>query len=131
MTVEIKHLTLVAAFTSLLWAPYVLNRLMVGKGVLFEVGYPSNQTVLSPWADRLKRAHVNAIENLAVFAALVLAANAAGVHTQGTALASQVYLWARVAHAVAYTFAIPWVRTLAFTAGWGCQVVIAWAVLAG
>jgi uncharacterized MAPEG superfamily protein len=41
-----------------------------------------------------------------------------------------VYFWARVVHVLAYTFAIPWVRTLAFTVGFICQAAIAWQILA-
>ncbi len=130
MTPELMNLTLTAAFTGCLWVPYILNRLAVGNGVLHEIGYPDSPTTLSPWADRLKRAHHNAIENLAVFATLVLTAQALGVHTEATALAATAYFWARVAHALSYTFAIPWVRTLAFSAGWACQMAFAWAIFA-
>ena len=131
MTPEITNLALVTALTGTLWVPYVLNRIAVGKGVLHEVGYPEEATKLSPWADRLKRAHGNAVENLVVFAPLVLAAHALGVHTGVTLLAATAYLWARVAHALSYTFAIPWVRTLAFSAGRVCQAAFAWAILGG
>jgi uncharacterized MAPEG superfamily protein len=41
-----------------------------------------------------------------------------------------VYFWARLVHVFAYTFAVPWVRTLAFTAGFIAQAVIAWQILA-
>jgi uncharacterized MAPEG superfamily protein len=75
------------------------------------------------------KAHVNAVENLVVFAALVLAAVAAGVSTPVIASASVVYFWARVVHALAYTFGIPWVRTLAFTVGFLAQAAIAWQLL--
>jgi uncharacterized MAPEG superfamily protein len=129
MTTELTYLAWVTTFTALLWIPYILNRITVGKGVLHEVGYPDEATVLSPWAERLKRAHVNAVENLVVFAPLVLIANGAGVRTSATALAALIYLCARVAHAVSYVFAIPWVRTIAFTVGWGCQMVFAWALV--
>lgn len=128
MTTELTNLAWVSALTGLLWVPYILNRLAVGKGVLHDVGYPSEATKLSPWAERLKRAHDNAVENFAVFAPLVLVAHAAGVHTQATGLAAAVYLWARVAHAASYTFAVPWVRTIAFTVGWVCQMAFARAV---
>jgi uncharacterized MAPEG superfamily protein len=130
MTPELMNLALTATFTGCLWVPYILNRLVVGHGLLHEVGYPDSQTMLSPWADRLKRAHHNAIENLVVFATLVLTAHALGVHTEATALAAAAYLWARVAHALSFTFAIPWVRTLAFSTGWACQMAFAWAILA-
>ena len=78
----------------------------------------------------MKAAHYNAIENLAVFAALVLVANAVGAKSEATAMACIVYFWARVAHLLAYTFAIPWVRTLAFAAGFACQVTLACRILA-
>ena len=129
MNVEIYYLAAVCGFTAILWMPYILNRLVSGQGLLHEVGYPAQDTVLSPWAARLKKAHENAVQNLAVFAPLVLAAQVAGVSTGATILAASVYLWARIAHAVAYTFAIPWLRTIAFTAGFGCQATYALALL--
>jgi uncharacterized MAPEG superfamily protein len=59
-----------------------------------------------------------------VFAALVLIADAANVSNGITVLACQLYFWARLVHFLSYTFAIPWVRTLAFVAGFGCQLAL-------
>lgn len=129
MTTELLNLTWVATFTALLWVAYIINRLAVGKGVLHEVGYPDEPTRMSPWAERLMRAHANAVENLVVFATLVLIAHVAGARSEATSLAATIYLWTRVAHAVSYTFAIPWVRTISFTVGWGCQMAFAWTIL--
>jgi uncharacterized MAPEG superfamily protein len=70
------------------------------------------------------------VENLVVFATLVLLANALGISNAAIATSAMVYFWARVAHAAAYTFAIPWVRTLAFTAAFLAQACIAWHILA-
>jgi uncharacterized MAPEG superfamily protein len=123
------NLVYVTAFTSILWVPYILNRVTVGRGVWWEMGYPDKPTVLSPWAQRLKKAHLNAIENLAVFAPLVLVAHAVGVSTPATVAAAVVFLWARITHAVSYVFAIPVLRTLAFNVGWGCVAVFAWILL--
>ena len=128
MTVELKYLVFVATFTALMWIPYILNTIMV-RGLLDAVGYPENPKPLAPWATRMKAAHYNAIENLAVFAALVLVAHAVGVKGEATALACVIYFWARVVHYLAYTFAIPWVRTLAFTVGFGCQLTLAYRIL--
>ena len=75
-------------------------------------------------------AHANAVENLVVFAALVLAAHAAGVSNGATALACAFYFWARIVHLVAHTLRVPWVRTLAFAVGFGSQVTLAWQLLA-
>jgi len=130
MNTELFYLALVTALTGLLWVPYILNRIAVG-GLLEGVGYPENPTPQSPWAQRLMKAHANAVENLVVFAALVLVAQAAGVAGAAIAGACVVYFWARVVHAIAYTFAIPWVRTLAFAVGFVAQAVIAWQLLVG
>lgn len=128
MTSELMSLTAVTVVTAFLWIPYTLNMIAI-RGLKDAVGYPQDPKPLSGWAAKMKAAHSNAIENLAVFATLVLIANAAGVSTEATVLACEVYFWARVVHVLAYTFAVPWVRTLAFATGFGCQVVIALALL--
>ncbi len=123
MTRELASLTWVTALTAILWIPYILN--MIGaRGIVDAVGYPENPAPMSAWAQRLKAAHYNAVENLVVFASLVLTLNAVGISTTVTVLAAQTYFWARVVHAVAYAFAVPWVRTLAFAVGFGCQVAL-------
>lgn len=128
MTPELKYLACVSLFTALLWVPYILNTIAV-RGVMDAVGYPEHPKPLAPWAQRMKAAHYNAVENLVVFAALVLVAHAVGVSNEITVMASAVYFWARVVHFAAYTFRIPWVRTLAFVAGFACQFAIGWQIL--
>ncbi len=128
MTPELFYLTLVTALTGLLWVPYILDRLAV-RGLTDAVGYPVNPKPQSPWAQRLMKAHDNAVENLVVFATLVLVAHVLGIIDAVIAGACMWYFWARVVHAIAYTFAVPWVRTLAFTVGFFAQAVIAWQIL--
>jgi uncharacterized MAPEG superfamily protein len=128
MKSELFYLALVTALTGVLWIPYILDRLMV-RGLTDAVGYPENPKPQSPWAQRLMKAHTNAVENLVVFAPLVLLAQALGVASAAIATAAAVYFWARVVHALAYTFAIPWVRTLAFAVGFFAQATIAWQLL--
>ena len=128
MPTELKYLTWVTVMTALLWVPYILNEIVV-RGLVDAVGYPPNPKPLAPWAQRMKAAHYNAVENLVVFAALVLIAFVAGVRTPAIAGSAAVYFWARAVHAAAYTFAIPWVRTLAFVVGVGCQLCVAWHIL--
>lgn len=123
MTSELMSLIWVTALTAILWMPYTLNTIAV-RGLMDAVGYPADPKPLAGWAQKMKAAHANAVENLVVFAALVLIANAAGVSNETTVLACTIYLWSRVVHLLAYTFAIPWVRTLSFVAGFACQVAI-------
>lgn len=129
MTTELSSLVIISTFTALLWAPYVTDRMLVA-GIDATVGYPAEPAPLSPWAKRLRAAHANAVENLVVFAALVLAAQALNVHTPLTALAATLFLWSRVAHAVTYTLGIKWLRTVAFVGGFAAQMMLAGQLLA-
>ena len=129
MKTELFYLTCVAVLTGLLWVPYILDRIAV-RGLIGAVGYPADPKPQSAWAQRLMKAHANAVENLVVFATLVLVAHALGVSNSIVAGASVVYFWARAVHVLAYAFAIPWVRTLAFAVGFFAQAAIAWQILA-
>jgi len=129
MKPELLYLVCVTLLTALMWMPYILDRMTV-RGILDTVGYPDSPKPQSAWAKRMMSAHSNAVENLVIFAALVLAANAAGVSNSTTVLACAVYFWARVVHFLAYTFALPWIRTLAFVFGFLAQITLAWQILA-
>lgn len=128
MTSELMSLSWVIALQLVMWLPYILNTIAV-RGLMDAVGYPAEPKPLADWAERLKKAHYNSVENLVVFAALVLTAHAAGITTDTTVLACQIYFWARVAHMLLYTFGVPFGRTLAFAAGWICQIALLLEVL--
>ena len=123
MTSELLSLTWVTALTALMWIPYILNTIAV-RGITDAVGYPVDPAPLSDWAAKMKAAHANAVENLVIFAALVLIAHAAGISNATTVLACQLYFWARLVHFLSYTFAVPWVRTIAFVAAFACQFAL-------
>jgi uncharacterized MAPEG superfamily protein len=125
---ELLYLVCVTLLTALMWIPYILDRMAV-RGLGDTVGYPDSPKPQSAWAKRMMAAHDNAVENLVVFAALVLAANAAGVSNNATVLACAVYFWARVAHLIVYSLGLPVFRTLAFTVGFLAQAVLALAIL--
>ena len=129
MKTELLYLVWTTVLTGLLWIPYIVDRGMV-RGVQDAMGYPENPKPQSAWAQRLQKAHYNAVENLVLFAALVLTANAIGLADPAIGTAAVVYFWARVVHAAVYTFGIPWVRTLSWTVGWLALAVIAWKILA-
>jgi uncharacterized MAPEG superfamily protein len=69
---------------------------------------------LTGWAGRAQRAHRNMIENLVLFAALVLIAAAAGKANAMTAMGAMIFFWARAAYAVIYLAGIAWLRTAAW-----------------
>ena len=128
MKPELTYLVWVTILTAVMWVPYVFDRIGTW-GLTDTVGYPDSPRPQSAWARRMKAAHANAVENLAVFATLVLVANVVGVGNAATAFAAALYFWARVVHFIAYTFALPWVRTLGFTGGFIAQAIFAWQLI--
>lgn len=124
MKSELISLAWVSTFTALLWVPYVLDRIRAG-GLQNTVGYPADPISLAPWARRLRAAHQNAVENLVVFAALLLTAEVAGLGGPALAFAAALFLWSRVLHAIVYTLGVPWIRTVAFAGGFVAQMIIA------
>lgn len=128
MKTELVYLTLVTLLTGLMWVPYVLNRIAI-LGLAQAAAYPTNPKPQAGWAVRLMKAHSNAVENLVIFAPLVLVANAAGISNAATATACVVYFWARLSHAVVYTFAIPWARTVTFAIGVVANITLAIQIL--
>ena len=128
MTSEMMSLSWVLALQLVMWIPYTLNVIAV-RGLMGAVGYSDDPKPMAGWADRMKAAHYNSVENLVAFVALILVANAAGITTDTTVLACEVYFWARLAHLLFYTFAVPFGRTLAFAVSWVCQVAILLEIL--
>ena len=128
MTKELTWLTLTIILTGLLWVPYVIDRIKV-RGLMGSLANPSrNDKPQSPWAQRLYFAHTNAVDNLVIFAPLVLILDAQGYSTPGTVIACAAYFWARLAHAIVYAMGIPVVRTLAFSVGFVAQAALVLAV---
>ena len=123
MTSELSSLVWVVALTAIMWVPYILNAIMV-RGLIDAVGYPADPKPLAPWATRMKAAHLNAVENLVVFATLVLVLHVAGISNATTVLMCEIYFWARLLHFIVYTAGIPWLRTLSFFVGWLCCIVL-------
>lgn len=129
MTRELFWLTLTVILTGLLWVPYMLNRIMV-RGLTGVMANPTrNDRPQAEWANRMMFAHDNAVENLIVFAPLVIILNLADVSNSTTVLACAIYFWSRVVHLVVYTMGLPIFRTLAFFVGFIAQAVLAIAIL--
>jgi uncharacterized MAPEG superfamily protein len=128
MSRELFWLTATVVLTGLLWIPYILDRAMV-RGLIAAMGNPSPQDKpQSPWAMRLYFAHTNAVENLVIFAPLVMILDSLNISTRTTVLACAVYFWARLAHAIVYAIGVPVLRTLAFTVGFIAQAVLVLAI---
>jgi uncharacterized MAPEG superfamily protein len=114
MTPELVYLLWSVALT-------VVLAVIAVSGATLEVGVPrlagnrENMPEMPGWAGRAARAHGNLLENLVLFAILVLVARAMNVSNGMTILGAQLFFWGRVAHAALYLAGIPWLRTGAWT----------------
>lgn len=126
---DLLYTTLAAAFTGLIWVPIIINRLAeMGPWKALKNPQPDVRPH-ADWAYRLANAHRNAVENLVVFAPLAIIVHIFGLGTALTAGAAAAFLYSRIAHAVIYTFGIPLLRTIAFTIGFFCQMIMAARIL--
>jgi uncharacterized MAPEG superfamily protein len=126
---ELLYTTLTAAFTGVIWMPIIVNRLAeMGPWKALSNPEPDVRPHAS-WAYRMAHAHRNAVENLVVFAPLAVIVHILGLGSPLTAAAAAVFFFARVVHAVIYTFGIPLLRTIAFVIGFVCQMILAARVL--
>jgi|SRR5436305_604639 uncharacterized MAPEG superfamily protein len=128
MTPELIYLVWSAVLT------FVLMLIAV-SGATLQVGLPTlagnreGMPDMTSWAGRAERAHSNMLENLVLFAILVLVAHAAGVRNAMTLLGAQLFFWGRVGHAVLYIAGIPWARTAAWVVSVVGLILIAWQLV--
>ena len=128
MSTELEMVAWVSGLTIVMWVPYILAH--IGNvGLINALTYKGDGTPMPPWAERAKRAHYNAIENLVPFAALVFAAHLANATNEATATAAIGYFWFRIAHYLAYVFGIPTGRTITFAGSWLAQMCIFYQIV--
>jgi uncharacterized MAPEG superfamily protein len=118
MTPDLKYLlfSTILAFVQVLIAAALANQ-SVGLPTL--AGNREGLGELTGVAGRARRAHLNMMENMVVFTALVLIAAAGGKANAMTAMGAMIFFWARLAYAIIYVAGLPWLRTLA----WAVSVI--------
>ena len=82
------------------------------KGVPVMAGNRDDPPRFTGWVGRAYRAHRNMLENVVLFAILVLAAQAAGRTNDQTRLGAELFFWARVAYVPCYVIGLPGVRSV-------------------
>lgn len=80
---------------------------------------------------RAKRAYMNLMEQLVVFAAIAIPAHLAGIHSGLTVLAAQIFIAARIIHAIVYLAGWTFIsiRTLAWLVALVGTFIYIYAVL--
>jgi uncharacterized MAPEG superfamily protein len=113
MTPDLKYLlfSVILTFVQVLIAAAMANQ-AVGLPTL--AGNREALGELPGIAGRARRAHLNMVENMVLFSALVLIAAVAGKANAMTALGATIFFWARLVYAGLYLAGISWVRTAAW-----------------
>ena len=108
----------------LVWAVAltIVQTVLAAFGAMQQVGLPAlagnreSLPAIVGWAGRAGRAHRNMLENLVLFAALVLVAAATNRANAMTAMGAQLFFWARLIYVPVYIIGLPWVRTIVWAA---------------
>lgn len=128
MTPDLKYLACTAMLTAAMWIPYIVCQVKT-NGFLTPGNYRDPAARPVPlWGKRADRVYLNGVETFAPFAALVIVAQLTGTANETTAFCAAAFFWLRVAYALVYLFAVPYVRTLIFTLGFACVVGIFWQI---
>jgi uncharacterized MAPEG superfamily protein len=124
MSLDLKYLlfSVLLTFVQVLIAAAAANQTV---GLTTLAGNREGMGELAGFAGRARRAHLNMIENMVLFTALVLVAAVAGKANAMTAMGALIFFWARLAYAAIYLLGIPWLRTLAWLVSVIGMVIIA------
>jgi uncharacterized MAPEG superfamily protein len=129
LSTEFYWLVLTILMTALFWVPYILNR-MLEQGIATALWDPHGVTdTRKAWARRMMQAHQNAIENLVLFAPLVILIQIMGLNSDASATACMVYFFARLLHYIVFTFAVPVLRIVTFLIAFAAQITLALQLL--
>jgi uncharacterized MAPEG superfamily protein len=119
-SLELKYLAFTALLTASLWIPYIVAQVATNGPLAAENYVDPTPRKVPLWGQRANRLHINAVEAFAPFAALVIAVQIAGKDDSMTAFWAVSFFWLRLAHAVVFLFAVPFIRTILFVLGWIC-----------
>jgi len=126
---DLLYVAYTAMLTAALWIPYIVCQVMT-NGPLKPANYVDPTPRLVPdWGKRANRAHINAVESFAPFAALVIVLHLLGKSGETSVMWAAAFFWLRVAHAVVYWMGLPLIRTLVFTGSFICVVGLFWEVV--
>lgn len=114
MTIELKLLvwSVALAFAQMLLAVVGATQQV---GIEELAGNREFTPKLMGWAERARKGHLNMLENLALFAPLVLVAHMTGRTNATTALGAEIFFLARLIYVFVFAFGVPYLRTLVWT----------------
>ena len=128
MSIELQFLVF-AVFLLILQMVLQVSAGFLANGLMGLAGSRDDEVLATGVGGRFERAYYNMLETFPVFAALVLIIQVTESWTAVSALAVQIYFWARVAYLPAYVIGVPFIRTLIWFASMIGIVMLAWPLL--
>jgi uncharacterized MAPEG superfamily protein len=112
---------------SLVWGGVLLfilitlsaNANVSAMGMPWGIGNRDQAATTTGWGARARRAYLNHLENLLIYASIAIPAHLAGVSTELSILGAQIFIIARILYAIIYVagWTVLGVRTIAWFAG--------------
>ncbi len=98
---------------------------VISNGLVTQAGSRDGLPEPRVFHARATRLRANMMENLLLFAPLVLVAHLAGITNDMTVLGAQLFVFGRLGHGIIYLAGWPLVRPLFFAIAWAGLIMIA------
>lgn len=128
MSIELQYL-IFAVFLVLIQMVFQSVAGMLANGLMGAAGSRDDEVLTTGIGGRFERAYYNMLETFPIFAALVLVVHVTESWDTTSALAVQLYFWARVAYIPLYIITIPFLRTVAWIISMVGILMLAWPLL--
>ena len=129
MSIELQYL-IFAIFLVLIQMVFQATAGLFANGFMGLAGSRDDEVLTTGLGGRFERAYYNMLETFPVFAALVLIVQVTESWDTTSALAVQLYFWARIAYIPLYIIGIPFLRTIAWAISMIGILMLAWPLLA-
>ena len=128
MSIELQYLVF-TVFLLIVQMVFQAGAGFVANGLLGLAGSRDDEVLTTGIGGRFERAYYNMLETFPVFAALVLVVHVTEAWDATSAIAVQVYFWARVLYIPAYVVGIPFLRTIVWFVSMIGILMLAWPLL--
>ena len=128
MSIELQYL-IFAIFLVLIQMVFQSVAGVLANGLMGAAGSRDDEVLTTGIGGRFERAYYNMLETFPIFAALVLIVHVTESWDSTSALAVQLYFWARVAYIPLYIITIPFLRTIAWVVSMVGILMLAWPLL--
>lgn len=128
MSIELQYL-IFAIFLVLIQMVFQSVAGVIANGLMGAAGSRDDEVLVTGIGGRFERAYYNMLETFPIFAALVLIVHVTESWDTTSALAVQLYFWARVAYIPLYIITVPFLRTIAWLISMIGILMLAWPLL--